>query len=1160
MSKNSSLFAVLLFLAFSHSGVASAETWYVNAGATQPRDGKSFEAGFETIQEGIDAASPGDTVIVAEGTYVENIQFKGKNITLGSTEPTDPTVVENTVIDGKRSGSVVAFAGTEDETCVLSGFTIRKGRADHGGGICGGTEFDHTHATIENNIISANSAGDGGGLAYCDGAIQNNVITGNMSWREWRGGAGLYDCDGTIENNTISGNSATGDWNSGGGLRSCDGTIQNNTITGNRARSAGGLANCSGVIQNNTISGNPGGGLSECYATIQNNIISGNTAKWGSGGLYQCHWIIRNNTVFGNSLEDAGAAGGGMADCKGTIQNCIIWGNRGLCQISDCSVPIYSCIQAWTGGGQGNIAHHPYFVDAPNGDYHLKSWSPCIDAGAPGSPCWEEPAPSGGRINIGAYGNTPEATSKSADSDNDGLADDWEMEFFRDLRQEASDDADGDLISNIEEYDRGLNPTCQAALWYVDGSVPTSGDGTCWETAFKTIQEGINAASDGDTVIVAQGTYLENIHFNGKEIILRSTDPADPAVVDNAIIDGNQAASVVTFDGTEDETCVFSGFTVRNGKARHGGGISGGSAMIENNVITGNSAQYYGGGLYYCQGTMRNNIISGNAAGYGGGLHSCHGTIQNNTVSDNAAESYGGGLFACPGTIRRNTITGNSARRGGGLYYCDGTIESNTISGNSADADGGGLSWCKGTIRNNVITGNSAERDGGGLHWCRRDGLHCCDGIIWNNTITENSAGRNGGGLCEFDGTIANCIIWGNRAAEGAQLYDSSVPRYSCIQNWTAAGEGNISQDPRFVDPDGPDDDPETYQDNDYRLAEASPCIDAGVNEDWMMEAVDLDGNPRIVDGDRDRLAVADMGAYEYVPPLLISVRSNTEADFVLKRLPGGHALQGSTEATGDPKVFEKVYANMPSGTWHITWQSQSGAWPRKPVNEEKELADGGAIVFEKNYIVRMPSETYQLDIEPVRYTTGTFPAHVRLKNTTGPENPPARTFTTPIWLVVKDVVFTVSGPDSEGKLWNADGISSEEYPHSGDYYYVDVSDWAPLGPGETSPEVVLEFYIKDRNPNFEPEIEVWAYDPVVVAAGSRFRVERVLSEPAGSILLQWESEEGAVYVVEAAASLQGPWVPIADEIPSGGQITQWADWLPEGITCRFYRIRGPSP
>jgi len=158
-------------------------------------------------------------------------------------------------------------------------------------------------------------------------------------------------------------------------------------------------------------------------------------------------------------------------------------------------------------------------------------------------------------------------------------------------------------MSKILSIASGISHTAWCDTWYVDGSVPSSGDGTTWETAFKKIQEGIDAASDGDTVIAAEGKYAENIHFKGKNIVLRSTDPLDPGVVEQTIIHGGGSGSVVTFTGTEDETCVLSGFTIRSGKAEEGGGICGGawrrttSARIEHNVITSNSAQYGGGWL-----------------------------------------------------------------------------------------------------------------------------------------------------------------------------------------------------------------------------------------------------------------------------------------------------------------------------------------------------------------------------------------------------------------------------------------------------------------------------------------------------------------------------------------------------------------------------------
>jgi hypothetical protein len=114
--------------------------------------------------------------------------------------------------------------------------------------------------------------------------------------------------------------------------------------------------------------------------------------------------------------------------------------------------------------------------------------------------------------------------------------------------------------------------------------------------------------------------------------------------------------------------------------------------------------------------------------------------------------------------------------------------------------------------------------------------------------------------LC--DGLIINCVVWANTAPNGAQFHQSSVPWYSCIQDWAGGGTGNIDHDPQFADPYGPDGRPETYEDNDYHLEPWSSCIDAGTRRAWMDQGVDLDGNPRIFHGGSD-LRV-DMGAYEY--------------------------------------------------------------------------------------------------------------------------------------------------------------------------------------------------------------------------------------------------------------------------------------------------------
>ncbi|MDI6752663.1 MAG: DUF1565 domain-containing protein, partial [bacterium] len=163
---------------------------------------------------------------------------------------------------------------------------------------------------------------------------------------------------------------------------------------------------------------------------------------------------------------------------------------------------------------------------------------------------------------------------------------------------------------------------------------------------YSTIQEAIDAAANGDTVLVNNGTYLENINFNGKAITVQSINGT------STIIDGNANGSVVTFSTNEGANSVLVGFTITNGSATYGGGIYCyfSSPTITNCLISGNLADYDDGGIYcywYSSPMITNCFIGSNSASYGGGIH-CSGssspTITNCFIGSNSADNGGGGI------------------------------------------------------------------------------------------------------------------------------------------------------------------------------------------------------------------------------------------------------------------------------------------------------------------------------------------------------------------------------------------------------------------------------------------------------------------------------------------------------------------------------------
>jgi hypothetical protein len=370
-----------------------ARTWHVaTTGSDSTGDGSEVNP-FATIQHGIDVASHSDTVLVQPGVYRENLNFKGKNITIGSFFLTtgNEDYILQTVIDGQRNGSVVLFVNGEAATAQLSGFTITNGYAVNtppSGANGGGVYCLQASPTLSHlRVIGNEASGEGGGvyLAHCAPTIRAVEITRN------RAGTG------------------------GGGIRYSSGSVNLENVV---------------VAHNTALTGGSGIFLYHANGSIKNALITDNTGSGKGGGvvLDASSPTLVNVTLAGNRTAGQGGAINVSYNSQPTLVNTIVWGNTPQPIYFDTDWPgqaitiAYSDIQGGQAGivtnghgpihwGAGNLDASPRFRQPGLGNYRLDDSSPAIGAGtAAGAPDTDldgfpRPYPPQSNPDLGPYEN-----------------------------------------------------------------------------------------------------------------------------------------------------------------------------------------------------------------------------------------------------------------------------------------------------------------------------------------------------------------------------------------------------------------------------------------------------------------------------------------------------------------------------------------------------------------------------------------------------------------------------------------------------------------------------------------------------------------------------------------------------------------------------------
>ena len=740
---------------------------------------------YTTIQEGINAATEGDTVLVHPATYTENIDFTGKNIVVASMFliSEDTNYISQTIIDGNQNGSVVRFANGEDSTSLLTGFILTNGNTTVGGGIyCNGSS-----PRLEYLVVSENTANAGGGII----CVQSNTSMNNLTiYANSGGGVACNSSDISMDDCILWNNSPA------------EIILYSGYLSVNYSDIQGGWDGI-GNIDDDPQFVNPDIGNfnltenSPCINTGNPHFPPDPDGTRPDMGAF--YYFNNASEIYVDFYADS-TVGFSQLDV----------------QFTDLSVSFNCDITSWGwifGDGNTSIIQNPMH-EYDSGGFYTVSLTVEGDNGSSVTETKED--------YIVVYTVIEDSAVISTGT--------WFADNSPYLVQGRAIVPEGQTLT--------IEPGTLIQLY--TGSVATAGslvvDGTI--IAEGTITDTIVFTRYGNTgnwitLNLGFDDSLSSVSYCKLEYGCGIGMYRSSVTIENCLFENN-ISDVITCSG--DSEPIINNNIITNNEG--GIYIVQANPTITNNVITNNGLLADYSGIIYVgsNGIIENNIIRGNS---GNGIHLpeySSPVIKNNTIEDNGFPGIYCGLNSSP-TIENNTLIGNQS----GGVYCE-FENSPTIINNIIKENEWGI-YCLDQGAPFIIGNLIINSNNDGI--CCDN----ASPIITNNTIAYNgvSISNCAGIFCEDDSDpiIKNSILWENSAdfdisGTGA----NPIISYSLVQGanlpmWVQdAGNNIFAENPLFVNEIG----------NDYNLRTNSPCIDTGTPDRTGLDLPEFDilGNPRI--------------------------------------------------------------------------------------------------------------------------------------------------------------------------------------------------------------------------------------------------------------------------------------------------------------------------